>query len=409
MAKKTYINRALEPSLTAAAAEFAVVAILGPRQSGKTTLARHRFPHHRYISLEDYDIRERANTDPRGFLTDYPSASGIILDEIQHVPQLLSYIQTIIDLAPPAKKLRGFFIITGSQNFLLNQAISQSLAGRITILTLLPLSLAELSRANLLPDNIESLIFNGSYPALYTEKRSTTRLYQSYINTYLERDVRQLKQIADLNLFKKFLALCAGRSGQEVNYQALSNDCGLDDKTVKAWLSVLEASYVIFLLPPYYQNFGKRLIKSPKLYFIDTGLACTLLRIKSADELHESAHRGPLIETLVIADLLKQQYNLELLPSLYFWRDQTGHQIDCVIDEGRLVVPLEIKASKTVISSFFKNAHYWQELIKADATKRSTNFYIVYGGNENQRWPAGQVVSWAQVGDLIAKLIKQAV
>lgn len=407
MARKTYIARALEPNLSAAAKEFAAVAILGPRQSGKTTLARHRFPKHRYVSLEDYDVRERAYLDPRGFLTDYPTTSGIILDEIQHAPQLLSYIQTIIDLAPASKKLRGFFIITGSQNFLLNQAISQSLAGRIVILTLLPLSLAELRAAKKLPSKIETAIFTGGYPALYTEKRSITRLYQSYISTYLERDVRQLKNIADLNLFKKFLALCAGRIGQEVNYQALGNDCGLDDKTVKAWLSVLEASYIIFLLPPYYQNFGKRLIKSPKLYFIDTGLACALLRIKSADELLESAMRGPLIESLVIADLLKQQYNLELLPSLYFWRDVSGREIDCVIDEGRLVIPLEIRASQTVIGSFFKHAAFWQDLTKTDTTKSQYNFYVIYSGTEDQRWPQGQVVSWSNVGSLVARLMRK--
>lgn len=418
MAKKKYIPRALENSLMSAAKEFSAVAILGPRQSGKTTLARHKFPKHKYISLEDYDLREIANTDPRGFLNDYPSTTGIILDEIQHAPKLLSYIQTFIDLTldPNHKKnnnsseKRGFFIITGSQNFLLNQAISQTLAGRIAILTLLPLSIAELTKNKLLPSKIETAVFTGSYPVLYTEKRSITRLYQGYINTYLERDVRQIKNIPDLNLFKKFLSLCAGRIGQEVNYSSLGNDCGLDDKTIKAWLSVLEASYIIFLLQPYYQNFGKRLIKSPKLYFVDTGLACTLLRIKSADELLDNAMRGPLIESFMISDLLKQQYNLELLPSIYFWRDLSGNEIDCIIDEGNIIVPVEIKASKTVISNFFKNSEYWQALTAAPAkttkTKTKNNFYVIYGGDENQNWPNGKALSWSKIGNLIQTIIK---
>lgn len=418
MAKKKYIPRALETSLISAAKEFSAVAILGPRQSGKTTLARYKFPKHKYISLEDYDLREIANTDPRGFLNDYPSTAGIILDEIQHAPKLLSYIQTIIDLAldpnHKSKSKRGFFIITGSQNFLLNQAISQSLAGRIAILTLLPLSIAELTKSKLLPSSVEIAVFTGAYPVLYTEKRSITRLYQGYINTYLERDVRQIKNIPDLNLFKKFLSLCAGRIGQEVNYSSLGNDCGLDDKTVKAWLSVLEASYIIFLLPPYYKNFGKRLIKSPKLYFVDTGLACTLLRIKSAAELLDSAMRGPLIESFIISDLLKQQYNQELLPSIYFWRDLSGNEIDCIIDEGSTIVPVEIKASKTVISAFFKNQGYWQTLtcpvqlqVSTPKTKRTAplNFYVIYSGDTNQKWPQGQVLSWQNIGNLIRTII----
>lgn len=436
MAKKNYIPRELEKNLMSAAKEFAAVAILGPRQSGKTTLARHKFPKHKYISLEDYDLRELANTDPRGFLNDYPSGTGIILDEIQHAPKLLSYIQTAIDLTLNTelkpKTKRGFFIITGSQNFLLNQAISQTLAGRVAILTLLPLSIAELTKSKLLPSKIETAVFTGAYPALYIEKRSITRLYQGYINTYLERDVRQIKNIPDLNLFKKFLSLCAGRIGQEVNYSSLGNDCGLDDKTIKAWLSVLEASYIIFLLQPYYKNFGKRLIKSPKLYFVDTGLACTLLRIKSATELLDSAMRGPLIENFIISDLLKQQYNLELLPSIYFWRDLSGNEIDCIIDEGNIIVPIEIKSSKTVIDSFFKNYDYWQtltaapspsatipsrpdiaipstpaikKLSKISKTKTKNNFYVIYSGDENQNWPNGKALSWSKIGNLVQTII----
>ena len=393
-----YIKRTLEANLINSSQEYSAIAVLGPRQSGKTTLVREIFPKHAYLSLENPDIRERAAIDPHGFLNSYKNHPGVILDEIQHLPQLLSYIQTIIDLGAP----QGFFIITGSQNFLLNQAISQTLAGRIAILTLLPLSIAELNLAQLLPDQIEILIFNGSYPAIYNQKRTVSRLYQGYTNTYLERDIRQLKNISDLSTFKKFIGLCAGRVGQEINFSSLSNDCGIDQKTVRSWLSVLEASYIIFLLQPYYRNFGKRLIKSPKLYFIDTGLACSLLRIKSSEELLNHALRGALVESLVISDLLKQQYNHELLPSLYFWRDATGNEVDCVIDEGQVIVPIEIKSSQTIIPNFFKGLAYWRSISKTEGQR-----YVIYGGKEDQVWTQGQVLSWQNMGNLIKLILNQ--
>lgn len=392
-----YIKRVLASKLKEAAKEFAVVAILGPRQSGKTTLAVKAFSKHKYVSLEDYDVREKAILDPRGFLSDYTNVHGLILDEIQHAPKLLSYIQTVVD----KEKKRGFFILTGSQNFLLSQAISQSLAGRMSVITLLPLSIEELSNAKLLPDKIETVVFNGSYPALYAQEISVMRLYQSYTITYLERDVRLIKNISDLNLFKKFLSLCAGRIGQVINYSSLSNDCGIDEKTVKAWLSVLEASYIIFFLNPYYKNFGKRILKNSKLYFVDTGLACSLLRIKSSDELIDNAMRGPLIESFIISDLLKQQYNLELLPSLYFWRDYTGNEIDCLIDEGKKLVPVEIKSSKTVISSFFDGINEWKEI-----SSSHQEAYVVYSGNESHTLPSGKALDWKSSGNLIEKIIK---
>ena len=371
-----YIKREVGSQLKEAAGEYSVVAILGPRQSGKTTLAKHVFSKHRYVSLEDYDIRLRAQTDPRGFLHDYPSKQGIILDEIQHVPELLSYIQTIVD----EEKKKGFFIITGSQNILVNQAISQTLAGRIAIITLLPLSIAEIDQARLLLENIEKAVFAGSYPALYAQELSIARLYQGYIATYLERDVRQIKNITDLLLFKKFIGLCAGRTGQTVNYSALGHDCGIDDKTVKGWLSVLEATYIIFFVPHYYKNFGKQIVKSPKMYFVDTGLVCSLLRIKSADELIDHSMRGPLFETYIMSDLLKQHYNREMIPALYFWRDRTGNKIDCLIDMGSKQTPIEIKSSKTVIPSFFNAINYWKSLTKNNKTQA----YVIYGGSENQ-------------------------
>jgi predicted AAA+ superfamily ATPase len=297
------IRRDLTDHLLDAANQFGAVAVLGPRQSGKTTLVQTVFKNHKYVSLEDLDRRALAHADPRRFLQDYGNEFGIILDEIQHAPELLSYIQTIID----QEKKKGYFIITGSQNILVNQAITQTLAGRLAILTLFPLSINELNKAGMLSGNIEETVFKGSYPRIYSENVSPIKLYANYVRGYVERDVRQVKNILDLNLFQNFIQLCAGRIGQVLNLSSLGNDCGIDQKTVLSWISLLEASYVIFLLRPYYKNFGKRLIKAPKLYFVDTGLACSLLNIKSAQEFSEHYLRGGLVESLIISDLFKQQ------------------------------------------------------------------------------------------------------
>lgn len=392
------LKRALEKQVIQASKEFSVIAIVGPRQSGKTTLAQKIFKDHRYISLEDFDIRSLALADPRKFLTDYPSESGIILDEIQHAPQLLSYMQTIVD---KDKKL-GYFIVTGSQNFLVDQAITQTLAGRMAVLTLLPLSISELEEGNAIPEKIEELVFKGSYPAAHTQKISIDRLYKNYLRLYVERDVRQITNVSDLMTFQKFMRLCAGRTGQVVNLSSLGNDCGINQSTVKAWLSLLEASYVIFQLHPYFENYGKRLIKSPKIYFIDTGLACSLLKIRSAEDLEDHYLKGGLIEALIISDLLKQQYNRDLQPSLYFWRDHAGHEIDCIIDESKYPIPVEIKAGKTIVSDFFKELSFWKETINIDKAHR----YLVYGGNENQSWPQAEVLGWKTAGNLIDKILQ---
>ncbi len=388
------IKRKLTEQVISAATQFPVVAIVGPRQSGKTTLAQAIFREHRYVSLEDFDVRELATTDPRGFLNDYPSQTGIILDEIQHVPKLLSYIQTIVD----REKKKGFFILTGSQNFLVNEAITQTLAGRIAIFTLLPLSLAELEQASFLPNSIESLIFAGSFPQMYAEKIQASRLYGNYIHTYVERDVRQIKNVQDLNLFQTFLRLCAGRIGQIVNLSSLGNDCGIDHSTVQSWLSLLEASYIIFRLYPYYKNFGRRLVKSPKIYFVDTGIACWLLNIKSEEDLLQHYLRGGLVESFIITDLLKQKYNLDQQPNLYFWRDQIGNEIDCIIDEYPHPIPVEIKSGKTVSSWFFKELLAWQTTTNAP---EGNPCYLVYGGEETQNWPQAKVLGWKSAAHLI--------
>ncbi len=392
------IRRELELVLREAAAEYSVVAVLGPRQSGKTTLTQMTFPHHRYITLEDLEHRSLAQADPKKFLKELPYESGIILDEIQHVPDLLSYIQVMVD----KEKKRGYFILTGSHNILLNQVISQSLAGRIALLTLLPLSISELNSANLLPEKIETLVFQGSYPQIYSDNPTISRLYKNYIKTYIERDVRLIQNISNLLTFNRFIKLCAGRIGQILNLTSLANDCGISQSTAKAWLNLLEASYIIFLLHPYYNNFGKRLIKAPKLYFIDTGLACSLLNIKNEEELATHYIQGNIIESCIISDLLKQYYNFDQSPALYFWRDQTGHEFDCILDTQPSPTPLEIKSSKTVIAEYFKNIQRWQSI-----TNNSSPAYVVYGGHENQSWPHGTVLSWKKVGSLVKNLTQK--
>ena len=391
------IKREIEAHMLDAATEYPVIAVVGPRQSGKTTLVQMAFPNHKYISLEDFDLRELALADPRRFLAEYPSDAGIILDEIQNAPQLLSYIQTIVD----REKKKGSFIVTGSQNILVHEAISQTLAGRIAILTLLPLSVSELETAGLLPDKIETAVWKGAYPQVYAENAVPSRLYSNYILTYVERDVRQMRQITDLETFQRFIRLCAGRIGQVVNLESLGNDCGVNHSTIKAWLSVLEASYITFSLYPYYKNFGRRLVKSPKIYFVDTGLACSLLNIKSEQELDNHYLRGGLVESFILSDLRKQRFNLEQQPNIYFWRDYTGNEIDCVLDQIH-PIPVEIKAGKTVAKDFFKGLERWQEWTQLPEEKR----YVIYGGSENQNWPQATVLGWKAAGQLIKELEK---
>lgn len=392
------IRRDLEASLLEAAKEFSVVAILGPRQSGKSTLTQMAFPDHRYVTLEDLEQRARAQADPKKFLTELPTKTGIIIDEIQHVPELLSYIQVIVD----KEKKRGYFILTGSHNILLHERIAQSLAGRIALLTLLPLSLSELHTAGLLPQRLETATLHGSYPQIYAEKVASSRLYKNYIKTYVERDVRLIQNISNLLTFTRFIKLCAGRIGQILNTSSLANDCGISQSTAKAWLSLLEASYIIFLLHPYYNNFGKRIIKSPKLYFVDTGLACFLLNIKSEEELTTHYLQGNIVESYVVSDFLKQYYNLDQTPALYFWRDKTGHELDCIFDTIPSPTPLEIKSGKTIFTDYFKTIKMWQKV----TGNSNPNAYLVYGGSENQSWPDGTVLSWKTIGSLVKELSK---
>lgn len=381
-------------------AKFPAVAILGPRQSGKTTLAQKFFSNHRYFSFEDQQVREFAQSDPRKFLSSNENAYGIILDEFQYVPEILSYIQLIID----EKKRPGYFILTGSQNFLMNKSITQSLAGRVGIINLLPLSLHELDEHKLLANNADTIIHTGFYPRIYDQGLDAEKFYSSYIQSYVERDVRQLVNISDLSLFQKFMALCAGRVGQLLNMQALANDCGITLKTTKSWLALLEASYVIFLLQPYHQNFSKRMIKSPKLYFFDTGLATYLLRIPSKESLMFHPLRGGLFECLIISDLYKQFSNMGKRAPLYFWRDQNGLiEIDCLIDLGLSLVPIEIKSGETINADYFKQLTTWNKL----AHQNPEHGFVVYGGQEKQERSTGNVIGWRQSQSLATAITQR--
>ena len=386
------IPRKMHKKLLEAAQKMPVVAIIGPRQSGKTTLAQQAFPSHKYVSLEDLKNREFAQEDPYSFFQTYENEFGIILDEIQNVPSLLSYIQVHADKF----KRPGYFVLTGSQNILVLEAITQTLAGRISIFTLLPLSITELKEANLLPDTIESCVFKGLYPRIYDQNLTPVEWYPDYILTYLERDVRSIRSITDLSVFKRFLGLCAGRIGQLLNITSLANDCGITLATAKSWLSVLEASYIIYLFQPFHINVGKRLVKSPKLYFYDPGLACSLLAIESEEQLMMHYLRGGLVESFLLTDLFKLRYNQKLPPNLYFWRDKVGHEIDCMFISGSTYIPIEIKASKTPSQHFFDNVAYWYELIKTT----EYNGIVIYAGSENQQRKYGRLLSWQSIDEV---------
>lgn len=366
------INRTMHALVLEYATQFPVVAIVGPRQSGKTTLAQKAFSEYRYYSLENPDTRFFAQQDPRGFLESLLSEKGVIIDEFQHVPELLSYIQGIVD----ARQQLGFFVLTGSQNFLMNEKISQTLAGRIGIVTLLPLSVTELVDSHHMPEQLTTLLFQGSYPRIYVQNVPPSRWYSQYVQTYLERDVRLIKNISDLGMFQKFVQLCAGRIGQLLNITALANDCGISVPTARSWITLLEASYIIFLLQPYHANFNKRLVKTPKLFFYDTGLAAYLLGLESVDQLHNHYLKGALFESYVISEAYKQFYNRGLHPHVSFWRDSNGHEVDCIIEKGLRVIPLEVKSGQTFNRHFVDMLESWKAFAQVEKG------YVVYGGNE---------------------------
>ena len=374
------IERTLASKMIALAEKFQVITLTGPRQSGKTTLVKALFPNMPYISLEDPDIRQIALTDPRGFLSNYPY--GAILDEIQHTPELFSYIQSLVD-----ENRQIQFILTGSLNFLLMEKISQTLAGRTAVLHLLPFSLKELEP---LDGSYEALIFKGQYPRIYDRGISPIDFYPSYIQTYVDRDVRLIKNIGDVNSFIQFTQLCAGRIGQPLNYASLANDTGISPNTAKSWISVLESSYLLYRLQPYHRNFNKRLVKSPKLYFYDTGVACSLLGIREQNQVHSHYMKGSLFENLILNEFIKRNFNRGEFRQPYFWQDNHGKEIDCVLENGDSVTAVEIKSGKTMSTSYFDNLQYWRTL----AAFPENQEYVVYGGDQSMQTSAGSFISW---------------
>ena len=365
---------------------YPIVGITGPRQSGKTTLAKMLFTHLPYVSLENIDIRMQALHDPRAFLNIY--ANGAIFDEIQHTPGILSYLQEVVDNHPQ----QGRYILTGSQNFALNQHITQSLSGRIGMVTLLPLSLSELGTSK----SSWEVIFKGGYPGLHHLNMPPLYFYPSYIQTYLERDVRQLKNIVNHELFQNFIRLCAGRVGQVANAASLAQDCGISPTTARHWLNTLKASYIIFSLPPYYQNFNKRLIKMPKIYFYDTGLACALLGISKVSQLDSHYLRGALFENLVILEYLKHKLNHGSPAQLYFWRDRTGHEVDLLVERGDQLQAIEIKAGVTFHKDFIKGLQYLSKIATG------VNGYVVYNGDQVGSYANTSLVPIKQLSDILS-------
>ncbi len=397
------IPRHLTKTLLDAATKYPVVSLTGPRQSGKTTLVRAAFPEHAYVSLESPDHREFALEDPRGFLRQFPDR--VILDEVQRTPELFSYIQGIVD----AEDRPGRFILTGSHNFLLLERISQTLAGRCSVLHLLPLARTELTGER--PMTVSEIgrtaplartedgdwceaIFKGFYPRIHDRNLDCQDWLRNYCETYLERDVRDMLNVGDVETFSRFLRLCAGRCGQLLNLSALAADAGVSHATARRWLSILEASFLAVLLRPYHENFSKRLVKSPKLYFLDTGLLCYLSRIRSPDDLRFHGARGAVFETWAVSELLKNYYNRGVEPDAYFWRDSAGHELDLVIDCGSRRIAVEIKSGETFADDFLKTLRYWRRLTgQADCPAAA-----IYGGRASFMRDGAAVYAWNDWG-----------
>lgn len=384
------IQRTISPVLKRLAGQYPVVTVTGPRQSGKTTLCLTLFPDKPYVNLEAPDTRRFAIEDPRGFLAAYPD--GAVLDEIQRAPELLSYIQPLVD----KRQAPGQYILTGSQQFEVMEGVSQSLAGRTALVKLLPFSLAELPVGHR-PASLDSLILTGFYPRIHDQGLNPSEASANYFETYVERDIRRLSAVRDLSQFERFVRMCAGRVGQLLNLQALAADVGVSHTTARAWLTLLEASYLVFILPPWFTNTGKRLVKTPKLYFYDVGLAAWLLGIENEVQASRDPLRGNLFENLVVMEVLKHRLNRGKRSNLHFYRDSKGSEVDLVLEFGTEVYPVEIKSGATVAPDFFKGLKSFGALGKAQPWKSA----LVYGGDEFQRRSDVTVCPALKIHDLL--------
>ncbi len=369
---------------------FPIVTITGPRQSGKTTLARRIFSDKPYTSLEDPDKRLFAQEDPRSFLEQFPD--GAVIDEVQRCPDILSYLQSVVD----SDGRMGLFILTGSQQFGLLSGITQSLAGRTAFMELLPFSLPELAKTDLLPQHANNLLHSGCYPPLYDRDISPQFWFSAYTTAYIERDVRQILKVQDLESFQRFIRLCAGRTGQLLNFSSLADECGITHNTAKAWISVLEASYIIFLLRPHHANFKKRLVKMPKLYFYDAGLASWLIGIRSADQLETHPLRGNIFEAFIISELVKSRFNQGEKADLFFWRDSNGNEVDIIAEQAGKLMPLEIKSGKTLTADSTKGLKKYISL----AIESAISPTLIYGGSDNYKKQDIQIRSWRESGNI---------
>lgn len=383
-------HRTMQKELKQAAKQLPVVTVLGPRQSGKTTLVKETFPDMPYVNMESLHLRELALRDPIAFLEQYPT--GAIFDEIQEVPELLSYIQIRVDISHQ----KGEFILTGSHQVLLNEAISQSLAGRVAILHLLPLSLEELSLAGI-EKSLDEILYQGCYPRVHVDQLHPTKAYSSYVRTYIERDIRMLLKVHDLDLFHKFLVLSACRVGQIFNKDSLAGEVGVSAKTIGHWLSILEACYIIYRLPPYFDNFGKRTVKSPKIYFCDVGLVAYLLGIETVDQMARDPLRGHLFENLVVNELMKARYNQGLDPRLYFYQVTGRNEIDLIYQKGHELIPIEIKSARTFNSSFISGIKKFCKLVP----DRCGTPYLIYSGDEEIRMKDIHLINYCHSAKIV--------
>jgi predicted AAA+ superfamily ATPase len=378
-----YKERGITPHLKKMLKKFPIISLTGPRQTGKTTLLRNEFKDYKYFNLERPDLRELIIGDPLGFLRN--NGKKIIFDEAQNLPELFSYIQADSD----ESNLVGKYILSGSQSFLLNEKISQSLAGRVSVNILLPFDFSEYPK--LKSSSVEELILSGFYPRLHESKINYSDFYPSYLQTYIERDLRTLSGIENLNTFSRFLSLCAGRVGQILNLSSLANDCGVSVNTAKSWISLLEASYIVYLLQPFHKNFNKRIIKSPKLYFYDTGVVSSLLRISNKEMLRNHYLYGALFENFVISEVIKKKYHSGTQPSVYYWRESNGTEIDCIIEDGNnRFYAIELKGGDTFNNDFLRNLKIFENLEKDISVKSK----VIYNGEIKSKISGIEIMNW---------------